>query len=47
MSMTAQLLSTTLATMHFALVAGDMKKAKAASKLASELAGRLLSGCYE
>ena len=47
MSLTAQLLSTTLATMHFALVSWDWEKAEAAAHAARDLAARLLAGEYE
>lgn len=47
MSFTAQLLSTTLAAMHFALVASDNVNAEAIKVEARRLAARLIAGDYE
>ncbi|WP_431798059.1 hypothetical protein SGO26_30195 (plasmid) [Cupriavidus metallidurans] len=47
MSITAQMLSTTLASMHFAIVACDREKAEAAARAARDLAARLIAGEYE
>lgn len=47
MSFTAQLLSTALAAMHFALVALDHVKAEAAVAEARKLGALLIAGDYE
>lgn len=47
MSFTAQLLSTTLAAMHFALIAREHAIAEAARKEARHLAACLIAGDYE